>query len=66
MAANDARARHVLEACRTAGLPPVPEDVAVLGVDNDEILCELTVPPLSSIELGARVWAIGPPRCWIG
>ena len=53
MAANDARARHVLEACRTAGLR-VPEDVAVLGVDNDEILCELTVPPLSSIELGAR------------
>jgi LacI family transcriptional regulator len=52
MAANDARARHVLEACRAIGLR-VPEDVAVLGVDNDEIMCELTDPPLSSIEHGA-------------
>lgn len=53
MAANDARARHLLEACHTAGLR-VPEDVAVLGVDNDEVVCELTNPPLSSIEQGAR------------
>lgn len=52
MAANDARARHVLEACRAIGLR-VPEDVAVLGVDNDEVMCELTDPPLSSIEHGA-------------
>jgi LacI family transcriptional regulator len=52
MAANDARARHVLEACRSIGLR-VPEDVAVLGVDNDEVICELTAPPLSSIEHGA-------------
>jgi LacI family transcriptional regulator len=52
MAANDARARHVLEACRASGLR-VPEDVAVLGVDNDEVICELTDPPLSSIEHGA-------------
>jgi LacI family transcriptional regulator len=52
MAANDARARHVLEACRAIGLR-VPEDVAVLGVDNDEVICELTTPSLSSIEHGA-------------
>jgi LacI family transcriptional regulator len=52
MAANDARARHVLEACRAIGLR-VPEDVAVLGVDNDDVICELTDPPLSSIEHGA-------------
>lgn len=51
MAANDGRARHVLEACRAVGLS-VPEDVAVLGVDNDEVMCELTTPPLSSIEPG--------------
>jgi LacI family transcriptional regulator len=50
---NDSRARHVLEACRTLSLR-VPEDVAVLGVDNDEMICELTRPPLSSIEQGAR------------
>jgi LacI family transcriptional regulator len=53
MAANDARARHVLEACRTLKLR-VPEDVAVIGVDNDEMMCELTDPPLSSVEQGAR------------
>ena len=53
MAANDARARHVLEACRTIGVR-VPEEVAVIGVDNDELMCELTDPPLTSIEQGAR------------
>jgi len=53
MACNDAGARHVLEACRTAGLR-VPDDVAVVGVDNDEMICELTTPPLTSVEQGAR------------
>ena len=51
MACNDARARHVLEACRTLDLS-VPDDVALIGVDNDEIMCELTQPPLSSVEQG--------------
>jgi LacI family transcriptional regulator len=32
----------------------VPHDVAVLGVDNDEMICELTSPPLSSIDQSAR------------
>jgi LacI family transcriptional regulator len=53
MACNDVRARHLLEACRTLGLV-VPRDVAVLGVDNDEVMCELTEPPLSSIDQAAR------------
>ena len=53
MACNDARARHVLEACRMVDLR-VPEDVAVIGVDNDEMICELTRPPLSSVDQGAR------------
>jgi LacI family transcriptional regulator len=53
LACNDVRARHVLEACRTIGVR-VPEDVAVIGVDNDEMICDLTDPPLSSIEQGAR------------
>ena len=53
MAANDARARHLLEACRTIGAH-VPNEVAVIGVDNDELMCELTEPPLTSIEQGAR------------
>jgi LacI family transcriptional regulator len=53
MACNDVRARHVLEACRTIGLR-VPHDVAVIGVDNDEMICELTDPSLSSIDQAAR------------
>lgn len=53
MACNDVRARHVLEACRSLGLV-VPRDVAVLGVDNDELMCELTDPPLSSVDQAAR------------
>lgn len=40
----------MLDACRRAGLA-VPEEVAVLGVDNDELLCALSPPPLSSIRL---------------
>jgi LacI family transcriptional regulator len=53
MACTDIRARQVLEACRMIGAR-VPEDVAVIGVDNDEMICELTTPPLSSIEQGSR------------
>ena len=51
LASFDSRARHVLEACQTLGLR-VPDDVAVLGVDNNELTCELSEPPLSSIEQG--------------
>ncbi len=53
MACNDVRARHVLEACRSLGVR-IPEDVALIGVDNDEMICDLTDPPLSSVEQGAR------------
>ena len=53
MGCNDVRARHILEACRTVGAR-VPEDVALIGVDNDEMICDLTDPPLSSVEQGAR------------
>jgi len=48
MACYDIRGQQVLNACRRAGLA-VPDDVAVLGVDNDELLCELAAPPLSSV-----------------
>lgn len=50
-AAMDGRARLVIDACMEAGLR-VPEDVAVLGVDDDPILCMSCVPPLSSIRTG--------------
>ncbi len=49
-AAMDVRGRQVLDACLTAGLS-VPHEVAVLAVDNDELICESTTPPLSSIAL---------------
>jgi LacI family transcriptional regulator len=52
-ACNDDRGRQVLEACRLAELH-VPEDVAVLGVDNDDVFCELSDPPLSSVALNAE------------
>ena len=53
MAANDNRARQVLETCRAFNLR-VPEEVAVIGVDNDELLCQLSSPLLTSIEQGAK------------
>lgn len=49
MACNDVRGLHVLDACARLGVL-VPEQAAVVGVDNDEILCELCNPPLSSVE----------------
>jgi LacI family transcriptional regulator len=53
MACNDSRGRHLLEACRKLGLN-VPDDVAVVGVDDDELMCELAIPPLSSIAQAAE------------
>jgi len=53
MACNDDRGREVLDACRLAGVH-VPEEVAVIGVDDDELFCELADPPLSSVGLNAE------------
>jgi LacI family transcriptional regulator len=39
---------QVLDACRRIGLP-VPREAAVLGVDDDPVLCNLSIPPMSSI-----------------
>lgn len=49
LAEFDDRAIEILEGCDTAGLH-VPEQVAVLGVDNDELRCEFASVPLSSID----------------
>lgn len=49
---QDDVAVQVLDACRRSGCR-VPEDVAVLGVDNDEFLCALSTPPLSSIAVNS-------------
>jgi LacI family transcriptional regulator len=53
LAGNDEQGRHVIEACRMANLR-VPDDVAVLGVDNDDIVCDLCEPMLSSIALDSE------------
>ncbi len=50
MAANDDMGLQVLEACRAANFY-VPEEVAVVGVDNDELLCGLSTPPLTSVAI---------------
>ena len=47
-AAYDDTAKHVLDACREAGLK-VPDEVSVLGVGNDELICTHVTPGLSSI-----------------
>jgi LacI family transcriptional regulator len=48
MTGNDPRGIQLLDACRRAGVA-VPEEVAVVGVDNDELVCDLAYPPLSSV-----------------
>jgi LacI family transcriptional regulator len=52
MACNDFRALQLLSACRLAGVA-VPEEAAVIGVGADEVACELSNPPLSSVTLNA-------------
>jgi LacI family transcriptional regulator len=52
-ACYDGKAQHVLEACQLRNWA-VPDDIAVLGVDNDEVLCDLCMPPLSSVQPNAR------------
>ena len=48
LASADLRASMVLEACQKLRLR-VPEDVAVIGVDNDPLVCDFCDPPLTSI-----------------
>ncbi|HEY1609871.1 MAG TPA: DNA-binding transcriptional regulator [Paraburkholderia sp.] len=53
IAVTDGRARHVLQACLTAGIP-VPEQVAIIGIDNDPLTRTLTRIPLSSVIQGTE------------
>lgn len=48
LAAFDQRARHVVEVCRRIGVH-VPEQVQVLGVDDENYICEYAIPSISSI-----------------
>jgi LacI family transcriptional regulator len=49
-ACNDTSGLKLAEVCRSLAVP-VPDSVAILGVDNEDILCEMASPSLSSIEL---------------
>jgi len=49
LACYDIAGQELLEACKVAELA-VPDAVAILGVDNDDLLCNLTSPPMSSIQ----------------
>jgi LacI family transcriptional regulator len=53
LAANDRYAWHAIDVCRENDIS-VPEEIAVLGVDNDVLLTKLVRPTLSSIDLGAE------------
>ena len=57
---HDRRAQQVIASAHSVGLR-VPEDIAVLGTDNDELLCEMTSPAISSIPVGdkERGFAVG-------
>lgn len=48
MACYDFRGQQVLDAARQRGIF-VPDDVAVIGVDNDELIANLAAPPMSSV-----------------
>ena len=53
MTCNDDRARMIAEICHVQGIR-VPDEIAILGVDNDEQVCKSATPPLSSIELAVE------------
>jgi len=62
MVCSDQRGVAVLDACRRAGVA-VPEQAAVIGVDNDDALCSVCDPPLTSVipnhvEIGYRAAAL--------
>jgi LacI family transcriptional regulator len=48
MACADERSEHILQACKTAGLK-IPDEVAIVGADDDEMICNLCYPTLSSV-----------------
>jgi LacI family transcriptional regulator len=52
LACDDEQAHLVLEATLALGLR-VPDEVAVMGIDNDEVFCRASVPQLSSVDVNA-------------
>jgi len=52
-AVTDVHAKPILGICLAEGIA-VPEDIAVVGAENDEWFCRLCQPPLSSVEENGR------------
>ncbi len=50
LACNDIKGSKIIEACKLAKIK-IPQEIAILGVNNDDMICEITSPPLSSISL---------------
>ncbi|QDV22518.1 AraC family transcriptional regulator [Aureliella helgolandensis] len=53
MACYDIMAQRLLDVCHEQNIA-VPEEAAIIGVDNDHLLCNLSNPPLTSIECDSR------------
>ncbi len=53
IAVTDARARHLLQACEYSKIA-VPEELCVVGIDNEELIQYLSRMSLSSVEQGTR------------
>ncbi len=53
MTMDDMAARDMAGACLHGGIV-VPDQVAIIGVNNDDLLCESAWPPISSVQLGAE------------
>ena len=52
-ACTDERSQNVAEACKIANLK-IPDDIAILGIGNDELVCQLSYPALSSIAMNTE------------
>lgn len=61
-AADDTMANKVVETCQSAGIN-IPTDLALLGVDDDDITCKLTLPQISSIRLDVYNAGITVAQC---
>ncbi|NNM85825.1 MAG: substrate-binding domain-containing protein, partial [Phycisphaerales bacterium] len=61
LARDDSSGRRLIDASRLAGLS-VPEEIAVLGIDNDTLMCELAYPSLSSIDLSVQQFGFEAAR----
>ena len=57
---DDENALYVSETCKICGLR-IPDDISLLGVDNDELICNISDPPISSVELNVKAggYALG-------